>query len=83
MCVIDDDRTRANEIARHHTERLERLRTAAAEHGSATVRENVAIGAMFGTLSGKVSVDVVVDRLVLKPDIRHRLADAVFQNGAA
>lgn len=25
--------------------------------GSATVRENVAIGAMFGTLSGKVSVD--------------------------
>lgn len=29
--------------------------------GSATVRENVAIGAMFGTLSGKVSVDDSLD----------------------
>lgn len=29
--------------------------------GSATVRENVAIGAMFGTLSGKVSVDESLD----------------------
>lgn len=29
--------------------------------GSATVRENVAIGAMFGTMSGKVSVDEALD----------------------